>query len=167
MSQQIQQEITNLFDQTVSGSNEQLEENDPEVKSELVDDIIYETIEDTKDSELLLAEEAIQTVTDPVEIDYVEVDLIDNTKLPKEFQSPDDRQKIIKSKSIKAEGDDSLIVIQLDNNTKLFQCEICQRTFKEKSKLKSHRQIHTTERNIVCEVSKIMFQKCLFNTYLI
>lgn len=45
-------------------------------------------------------------------------------------------------------------VIQLDDNQKVYQCEICMRTFKEKSKLKSHREIHTTERNVVCPVRR-------------
>lgn len=37
-----------------------------------------------------------------------------------------------------------------------FQCEICHKTFKEKSKLKAHREIHNSERNVVCPVSAIL-----------
>lgn len=171
LAQQIQQEIVSLFDQTVSSQNElQHEEEEEEQisKGDLLEDdvIVYEeSIEDHKTHELLLAEE---TVTDQaVEVDFVEVDFLDNAKLPKEFQSPDDKHKMIKSKSIKSEGDESLIVIQLDNNAKLYQCEVCQRTFKEKSKLKSHKQIHTTERNIICPVSidfiQVFFAFCINN----
>ena len=38
------------------------------------------------------------------------------------------------------------------DNEKHYQCDICQRAFKERSKLKAHKEIHTTERNVVCLV---------------
>lgn len=46
---------------------------------------------------------------------------------------------------------------------KQWQCEVCLRYFKEKSKLKSHREIHTNERNIICPVCGKSFktQACL------
>jgi len=45
----------------------------------------------------------------------------------------------------------------------MYQCEICTKTFKEKSKLKSHREIHTTERNVICPICEKSFktQACL------
>lgn len=99
-------------------------QNDPEVKSELIDDdeIVYDNIEDVKATELLLAE-AIETANhdQQVEVDLVEVDFLDNTKLPREFQSPEEKHKVIKSKFVKDEGDESVIVVQLDNNAKLYQ----------------------------------------------
>ncbi|CAG9804864.1 unnamed protein product [Chironomus riparius] len=168
LAQKIQEEIVSLFDSSVSENDDQQGDlNDQEVKSELIEDdeIVYDNIEDVKATELLLAEAMIETANDnqSVEVDLVEVDFLDNTKLPREFQSPEDKHKVIKSKFIKSEGDDSVIVVQLDNNAKLFQCEICERTFKEKSKLKSHRQIHTTERNFVCPTCNKAFktQACL------
>lgn len=54
-------------------------------------------------------------------------------------------------------------IIQLEDNQKVYQCEICMRTFKEKSKLKSHREIHTTERNVICPVRSL---KSPLNNYL-
>lgn len=41
----------------------------------------------------------------------------------------------------------------ITGNQIMYQCEICFKTLKDKSKLKSHREIHTTERNVICPVS--------------
>lgn len=124
-AQKIQEEIANLFDSTVSGNDDQqLDPDDHEIKTELIyeDEIVYDNIEDAKATELLLAE-AIEAANhdQSVEVDMVEVDFLDNTKLPREFQSPEDKHKVIKSKFIKCEGDDSVIVIQLENDAKLYQ----------------------------------------------
>lgn len=109
----------------MSGNDDQqLDLNDQEIKTELIDEdeIVYDNIEDVKATELLLAE-AIEAANhdQSVEVDMVEVDFLDNTKLPREFQSPEDKHKVIKSKFIKCEGDDSVIVIQLENDAKLYQ----------------------------------------------
>lgn len=44
----------------------------------------------------------------------------------------------------------SLEVYSKDKNQKFYQCDICNKVFKDKSKLKSHREIHTDQRNVVC-----------------
>lgn len=45
------------------------------------------------------------------------------------------------------------IILELDGNQKAYRCDICMKTFKDKSKLKTHREIHTDERNVICPVS--------------
>jgi stress-induced morphogen len=44
------------------------------------------------------------------------------------------------------------LMVELDNNQRVFQCDVCSKCFKDKSKLKTHREIHTTERNVICKV---------------
>lgn len=89
-------------------------------------------------------------IEEPEEID-VEVAVIDKKNLPRKFQTfqSGDKHQIVKARAVKS---DSYTIVQLDNNIRLYQCEICNRTFKEKSKLKAHREIHTTERNVFCPV---------------
>lgn len=45
--------------------------------------------------------------------------------------------------------DPEFVVLEYDNQ-KLYQCDICFKTFKDKSKLRTHREIHTDERNVIC-----------------
>lgn len=49
----------------------------------------------------------------------------------------------------------SIIAPSSTKNQNNFFCEICLRSFKEKSKLKAHKEIHTTLRNVICPVSYI------------
>ena len=57
-----------------------------------------------------------------------------------------------KKKVFKQEGEE-FIVIELENKQRAFQCDICFKIFKDRSKLKVHREIHTSERNVLCLVS--------------
>lgn len=57
-----------------------------------------------------------------------------------------------KKKVIKQEEGEEFIVIELENKQRAFQCDICFKIFKDRSKLKVHREIHTTERNVLCLV---------------
>jgi hypothetical protein len=54
------------------------------------------------------------------------------------------------TKSIKLE--EGYKMISLDNNMRAFQCDICDKIFKDKTKLKLHREIHTDQRNVICQV---------------
>lgn len=54
------------------------------------------------------------------------------------------------------------VVVELENNQRAFQCDICSKAFKDRSKLKSHREIHTTERNVICKVFKLLRHFNLF-----
>lgn len=57
--------------------------------------------------------------------------------------------------NVKQEGEE-FIVIELDNKQRAFQCDVCCKIFKDRSKLKVHREIHTTERNVICNVRMII-----------
>lgn len=58
---------------------------------------------------------------------------------------------LTKEAHVKRESE-NFLVVELDNMQRGFQCEICSKIFKDKSKLKNHRETHTTERNIECKV---------------
>lgn len=157
---QIQQEISNLFFSTLN----QVKENDPvetQLKIEEDDVLVYETIDGLHsemgddDEEMILAQEVADSLPNDV-MDLVEVSEIDKKNLPRKFQTIQrgEKQKVVKTRSSTSEKD-SFTIVQLDNNVRLYQCEICSRTFKEKSKLKSHKEIHTTERKVFCPVSSV------------
>lgn len=84
------------------------------------------------------------------------------------FDKKDNGYQFVESTSVpatspKRKRDQDFIVVQMGNNQKVYQCDICSRTFKEKSKLKSHREIHTNERNVICPTCGKRFktQACL------
>lgn len=60
-------------------------------------------------------------------------------------------------------SDDFMTVIKSEDDLKLYQCDICFRAFRERSKLKSHREIHTDQRNVICPTCGKAFktQACL------
>lgn len=66
----------------------------------------------------------------------------------------DDTKENVKSRPYKSVAkprskDNEYVVLEVDNQ-KLYQCDICFKTFKDKSKLRTHREIHTDERNVIC-----------------
>lgn len=155
LSAQIHQEISSLFFSNLNDQDKE-EENpmDLQPKTEVVDPddvLVYHGLQNQiSHEEMILAQEVVDF---PENVNLVEVAEIDKRNLPKKFQTMQkgEKQKVVKTRSVKSEKE-SFTIVQLDNNIQLYQCEICSRTFKEKSKLKAHKEIHTTERNIVCPV---------------
>lgn len=105
------------------------------------------------------AEEVSQDTDDPsnIQSDYQMEVVVDNTKENHDVHLASRRNlkvalHTMKKKIIKQETED-FVVVELDNKQRVFQCEVCSKTFKDRSKLKVHREIHTTERNVICLVS--------------
>jgi hypothetical protein len=164
LAQNAKKEIQTLFDMQAEYENEtsvKEETTEEEEEEEQVLETYIESIEDDKmedNDDEYMVHEIVEAGESAPPVDLIEIAYFDTEKLPKKYQSSKEKRKIMKIKSIQMKSDDDgLTVVQLDNNLKLFQCQICQRSFKEKSKLKSHLLIHTTERNIHCPVS-IMFR---------
>lgn len=47
-------------------------------------------------------------------------------------------------------SDDFEFTIRQVGDQKYFQCDVCNKLCKDRSKLKTHREIHTSERNVIC-----------------
>lgn len=60
--------------------------------------------------------------------------------------------------------DEGLTVVEVDGH-KIYQCEICKKLCKDRYKLKTHREIHTTERTVCCNECGAMFKTltCLYS----
>lgn len=60
--------------------------------------------------------------------------------------------------------DEGLTVVEVDGR-KIYQCEICKKLCKDRYKLKTHREIHTTERTVCCNECGAMFKTltCLYS----
>ncbi|KAG5680920.1 hypothetical protein PVAND_010396 [Polypedilum vanderplanki] len=164
---QTKQELVALFENSSSNCNNQPieeEEGDAIVEEEIEgvveieDEILTGNIVEEEEEEFI-THETVDIGEQTEVIDLIEVSYLDTDKLPKKFQNPEVKEKILKTKSIKVKNEeDGTTIVQLDNNIKLFQCNICQRSFKEKSKLKAHLQIHTTERNVFCPICNKSFK---------
>lgn len=60
--------------------------------------------------------------------------------------------------------DEGLTVVEVDGQ-KIYQCDICKKLCKDRYKLKTHREIHTTERTVCCNECGAMFKTltCLYS----
>lgn len=132
----VQQELVSLFDQTVSGQNIQIEEDDivqyedeekiikEEHEEPEEEEFIYESIELSKENDddkyvEYIGDDIIETIEPESAGETVES--IDREKLPKKYQSPDEKPKVFKSKSVSNESDEGITVVKLENNVKLYQ----------------------------------------------
>jgi hypothetical protein len=106
-------EIVSLFDTTMSCTIEEVEEKSKIDIKEEIPDFNYDNIDG------IIVTEAIDD--NAIEVDLVEVDVIDTKKLPRQYQSPEVKQKIIKSIMHKSGKDADVVVVQLENNVKLYQ----------------------------------------------
>lgn len=140
------------------------ENEEKEIKQESIDDPIeyepdevYYESEDIEEAIVSNQEQYEEEIIDPSDIiqeDYQLEVVVDDTK---ENMIDSIRYRPIKSeyiysptKSIKLE--EGYKMISLDNNMRAFQCDICDKIFKDKTKLKLHREIHTDQRNVICQV---------------
>lgn len=111
---------------------------------------MYEALEEDHREpveEMFLAVQENENDTIVVEYDWIEE--TENVAPEEHFILDSSKVKHEKRRLNRSE-DDSVKIIQLQNNQKLYQCEICMKTFKERSKLKSHKEIHTDQRNVIC-----------------
>lgn len=150
-AEQIQQELVSLFE-----ASNAMQDDKPDIKSEpeqTYEEAMYEMIEeDVKEpTEHLLIENEEPDYNNDQIVDYewltiggMPVEMIE----PKQIKKPPPSNP---KKYNKAE--ENFVVVMQGADQKAYQCDICQRLFKERSKLRAHRDIHTTERNVICPVS--------------
>lgn len=89
-----------------------------------------------------------------------------STKYPRKTLSQERSPRKIQevSKAVKAHKDTGLIVV-LINGVKFYRCDFCHKDFPSRSRLKTHRLIHTSERNFICQTCGSSFKtmNCLKN----
>lgn len=78
--------------------------------------------------------------------------------------SPSKRKQERRSYKRKKNLDEGLTVVEVDGQ-KIYQCDICKKLCKDRYKLKTHREIHTTAREICCNECGAMFKTmtCLYS----
>jgi uncharacterized CHY-type Zn-finger protein len=137
LATQIQDELVALLDNKLIAEDHKIKlEHD-----ETTDAIEYEPYED----EIYVAETVdSETFEEALEQDYHFEVVVDDTK---------ENIKKQMMRTVKADDSNEFIVLELENNQRLYQCDICHKTCKDKSKLRTHREIHTKERNVICPVS--------------
>lgn len=161
LAEQIQLQIVNLLEsniyETESNNFDRIKIEDVEESQPSMDDISEEIeYEQYEEEDLFLADGGVVQETDEI-VETTEEDIhyeviVDDTKeniITKEVKH------YVKSK---AKDDFGYIIVEMDDNIKAYQCDICQKTFKDKSKLRTHREIHTDERNVICPVSYLILE---------
>ncbi|CRK98347.1 CLUMA_CG011707, isoform B [Clunio marinus] len=158
MAQQIQKELLGMYFQTPTAYTTY---NIKEVKIEK-EEILYEEIENVSG-----------TIVEEIEVDFPEY----SKKYVPKKKTPKVENKTNKSSSVlvqprktsysrkEKDKDEGLIVIMV-NGMKRYQCEFCgKKEFNSRSRLKTHRLIHTSERNFMCQTCGASFKtlNCLKN----
>lgn len=152
IANQIQTEVIGLMDNKLVSVDEEDQKIKVEEHEDSTDAIEYEPFEademfvtgDEEGEEVGQDEEIIEAI----EEDYHYEIVVDDTKenIKKERTMP-----------VKLDENNEFIIIELDNNQRVYQCDICFKTCKDRSKLRTHREIHTEERNVICPVSLLNF----------
>lgn len=101
---------------------------------------------------------------DSPDIDYVQIERIVNNKLSKKRIDMDPPKKK-RGPRPKGPSKEENIITHVINGMTHYQCKICNRTVKKRAQIKQHIQIHTTERNICCQVRLVDHMNTHFNTF--
>lgn len=149
IAEQIQFELVSTMEKVVAAGAEETEPEDnikcEEIEEEgIVEEIEYDGLEPEYE-ELFCGPGEAEEVEETVAEDYHHYEII-----------VDDTKENVKARPFKSEAKPrakdakcEFVVLEVDNQ-KLYQCDICFKTFKDKSKLRTHREIHTDERNVIC-----------------
>ncbi|CRL07779.1 CLUMA_CG020733, isoform A [Clunio marinus] len=155
MATRIQNELLLLFDSCWS------ENCNIDIKSDI-------KIEEDDASKFRLAEVMLEN-NDDDEISSEGTDVLNqnNKRSRKPFQpflpkssEKGDKRTYKRKKNL----DEGLTVVEIDGQ-KIYQCDVCRKLFKDRYKLKTHREIHTTERTVCCTECGAMFKTltCLYS----
>jgi C2H2-type zinc finger/Zinc finger, C2H2 type len=165
ISEQIQADILGLMDNKLVFVDEEDQKIKVEQHEDSSDAIEYEPFEGedvfvTGDEELEEQDDAAgqDDTVEAIEEDYHFEIVVDDTK-------ENVKKEQMRTVPVKLDENNEFIVIELENNQRVYQCDICFKTCKDRSKLRTHREIHTEERNIICPVCGKAFKtmNCLRN----
>lgn len=140
---------------------------------------LYENFQDTSEDvkldvkrELEMAGYGIVEVmldNDDVDVEYNvsdgSLDVLNKSKRsPKKIKSPRRLELEKRAYRRKKNLDEGLTVVEVDG-VKIYQCEVCKKLCKDRYKLRTHREIHTTERTVCCNECGAMFKTltCLYS----
>lgn len=159
-AEKIQHEIVQMMETkviTVKSEDGDEEDDDP-IEYEPLDDHFDGGIEEVFEGDIDQFEGEIEEIVDPSEMqfqeDYQLEVVVDDTK-ENFIDSNVSRinQPVYQQSSVKdiIKKEDGYLIVELENNQRMYQCEICSKTCKDKTKLKLHREIHTNQRNVICQ----------------
>lgn len=149
----------------ITFDNDRDNDSETKIKEEQEESSTIDTIEyDPLEAELFAVVEEPEVeedeVVEAIEEDYHFEIVVDDTKenmkgnewlVQSATSSATSRPKFVSQEQV---SDEFVIIHEDDSDVmKAYQCDICAKSFKDRSKLRSHREIHTEERNVICPVS--------------
>lgn len=162
IAEQIESDLLSLFiASTEAGFHLKTEVKIEE--DEAFNEVVYQSVEEVQHEpieEMFIGgpdEEDFNADSSQIIVEYNWLEEQNSAIKVDEEMSQQAQPKPIQPRSRTTGPDENLTVMKLEDSQRMYQCETCLRAFKEKSKLKSHREIHTTERNVICPVSFTQF----------
>lgn len=119
----------------------EVEDDDDPIEYEPLDDMYYQE-EEANDE--ITEEQFEEEIIDPTDLQFQMEVVVDDTK--------ENLKEIIRqnNQSVKR-NDEGYLIVELENNQRVYQCDVCSKICKDKTKLKLHREIHTDLRNVICQ----------------
>lgn len=150
IAEQLQFELVSIMEKATATVIEEVDAEDnikcEEIEEGVVEEIEYDGAEPEYEELFSGTAEGEEVEEALVGGDYTYEIVVDDTKenIKREY-----KPAAYKSAPRPRSKDNEFVVLEVDNQ-KLYQCDICLKTFKDKSKLRTHREIHTEERNVIC-----------------
>lgn len=150
LAEQIQLELISIMDRATANVIEEVDAND-HIKCEEIEDVgVVEEVDydgmEQEYEEIFSGSADAEEVEETLVGDYHYEIVVDDTK---ENLKREGKPTVYKSVARPRSKDNDFVVLDVGNQ-KFYQCDICFKQFKDKSKLRTHKEIHTDERNVIC-----------------
>lgn len=135
-----------------------------EYTTEFDDTATTNAVEISNEYEISMGQEVITEDDFTIEEVKDELNIIKSKNTMSQMKAVNRGDERKRSNYIKKDRDKGFIITMI-NNVKHYTCEFCNKNFLSRARLRSHRQIHSTERNFICQECGAKFKtlNCLKN----
>ncbi|KAG5680922.1 hypothetical protein PVAND_010398 [Polypedilum vanderplanki] len=141
--QLLENKVLAIDNTKINGTKTEIEDDDDPIEYEPLDEIYFQ--EET--AEEITEEQFEEEIIDPTDLQFQMEVVVDDTK--ENLTEIVRHNQSVKTSSV-IKNEEGYLIVELDNQ-RVYQCDICSKICKDKTKLKLHREIHTNLRNVICQ----------------